>query len=72
MIEMTFYCTRERDGTIHVQNAVAGHLGQHHAHTQEQFEEWKRGIKPERIVWLTADPCRCGLKPNGCNEGGSL
>ena len=63
MIEMTFYCTRERDGTIHVQNAVAGHLGQHHVHNAEDFERWKAAIPESQIVWLDATPCNCGLKP---------
>jgi hypothetical protein len=37
---MTFYCTREKDGTIHVQNAVMGMMGQHHVHTPEDFKSW--------------------------------
>jgi hypothetical protein len=60
---MTFYCTRETDGTIHVQNVVMGHLGQHHAHDPEDFERWKAGIAESQIVWLDAAPCDCGLKP---------
>ena len=35
MFEMTFYCTVAPDGSIHVQNAVMGHLGQHHATPEE-------------------------------------
>ncbi len=61
--EMTFYCTREPAGAIHVQNAVAGFLGQHHVHTPEDFEYWKVGIAEEQIVWLDSVPCDCGLNP---------
>lgn len=61
--EMTFYCTREADGAIHIQNAVTGFLGQHHVHTPEDFECWKAGIPESQIVWLDAAPCDCGLKP---------
>jgi len=66
-MEMSFYCTREADGTIHVQNAVMGFLGQHHVHTPEDFERWRRaGYQPvpDRLIhWLEAAPCRCGLAP---------
>lgn len=61
--EMTFYCTREADGTVHVQNAVMGYLGQHHVHHPEDFERWKAGISERQVVWLDATPCDCGLKP---------
>ncbi len=61
--EMTFYCTRAPDSTVHVQNAVLGFLGQHHVHSPEDFERWKVGIPESRIVWLAAAPCDCGLKP---------
>ena len=61
--QMNFYCTKEPDGTIHVQNAVMGFLGQHHVYTTEDFEHWKVGITKSQIVWLDGAPCDCGLKP---------
>lgn len=65
MYEMTFYCAKQPDGTIHVQNAVMGHLGQHHVHTGEDFQDWTRTVDPRQIVWLKAKPCDCGLKAGG-------
>lgn len=67
--EMTFYCTREADGTIHVQNAVLGYLGQHHVHTPEDFQKWSRTVDPGRIVWLKASPCECGLHAGAVRMG---
>lgn len=59
--QMRFYATRESDGTVHVQNAVGGFLGQHHVHTAEEFKQWS---KDEEITWLkNTSPCDCGLKP---------
>ena len=49
MFEMTFYCSRQADGTIHIQNAAMGYLGQHHVHTPEDFEKWRDG---DRVVSL--------------------
>ena len=66
---MTFYCTREPDGTVHVQNAVMGYLGQHHVHSPEDFERWKTGISKSHVVWLDAAPCDCGLKPGEVRSG---
>lgn len=42
----------EEDGKIVVQNAVAGHLGQKHEHTPEEFERWVKDndIKPELLI----------------------
>lgn len=72
MLEMNFYCTREADGTIHVQNAVMGTMGQHHVHTAEDFERWKADIELGSIQWLTHEglgPCECGLRA-GETRGG--
>ena len=67
MYNMTHYCTREKDGTIHVQNAIMGIMGQHHVHTAKEFEAWK---KPgDAIEWLDCEPCDCGLKTGEVREG---
>ena len=77
MFTMTFYCTREADGTIHVQNAVGGMLGQHHVHMPEDFEAWRTGgrrkIEDAEIEWLRdTSPCGCGLKPGEVKDGRSI
>lgn len=59
--QMTFYCTKEADGTIHVQNAVMGTMGQHHVHTRGDFDKWSKDN--DSIEWLDCDPCDCGLQP---------
>jgi hypothetical protein len=51
-ITMTFYCHKEKNGTITVQNAVMGHLGQRHNHTEAEFKEWRNDIPDKQIVWL--------------------
>ena len=74
MFAMRFYCTREADGTIHVQNAVDGMLGRHHVHTSEDFESW-RGTGEGRIAdagikWMKdVNPCDCGLKAGEVRDG---
>jgi hypothetical protein len=62
MLEMTFYVTREDDGTVHVQNTIGGLFGQHHVHTPEGFEEWR---KPSDHIeeMQNTKPCTCGLAP---------
>ena len=60
--DMTFYCTKESDGTIHVQNAVMGMMGQHHVHTQADFDRWAADIDNSSIQWLDCGPCDCGEK----------
>jgi hypothetical protein len=67
---MNFYCTKEADGSIHVQNAVMGHLGQHHVHTLEDFEQWGKGVDLAHIVMLKdCAPCSCGLKAGEVKDG---
>ena len=61
MFEMTFYCAKQPDGTIHVQNAVKGYLGQHHVHTPEDFEKCRNG---DRVVSLAVF-LALGVQPNG-------
>jgi len=65
MPTMTFYIHKDADGNIHVQNAVAGMLGQHHVHTPEDFKRWLRlGSDIQEMDGL----CDCGMKPGtSCN-----
>jgi hypothetical protein len=60
MISMTFYVSKDKDGNIHVQNAVMGALGQHHVHSLEGFERWR---KPGDSIREIAGVCDCGLSP---------
>jgi len=71
VIQMSHYVTKTADGLIHVQNAVMGHFGQHHVHTEEDFEAWvkKQKIAPEHIIQLEGTECNCGLKPNEYIDG---
>jgi len=48
---MTFCCTRNGDGLIHVTNILAGMTGQHHVHDDESFAAWRAGISDEDILW---------------------
>ena len=76
MYTMTFYCNRNSDGLIHVQNAVAGMMGQHHVHDDADFERWKQGnpevqigpVSEEDIVWLEGD-CDCELRSGEMESG---
>lgn len=56
---MTFYVTRTDDGLVHVQNGLAGMLGQHHVHTPEDFEAWRH--PGDDIRDLDGTTCDCGL-----------
>ena len=78
MFEMRFYVTREADGTVHVQNAVGGMFGQHHAHTATDFDDWRLGtgrytlgpVSPDSIEELRdASPCTCGLAAGEMKDG---
>ena len=65
MCTMTHYCTREKDGTIHVQNMVMAMMGQHHVHTPGDFDKWRANMEKgtgNKLEWLDCDPCDCGLK----------
>jgi hypothetical protein len=53
----------DKQSLIHVQNAVMGHLGQHHVHTPEEFEEWKKGISEDCLHEGPVNDCDCGLEP---------
>ncbi len=67
VIRMTFYATECPDGTIHVQNVVMGHLGQHHVHTKESFQRWKKNVRDEDLK-VSKGECNCGLKPGDVKE----
>jgi hypothetical protein len=62
-VKMHFYYHKDHRGRIHVQNAVMGYLGQHHVHTPEEFEEWKKGISEDCLHEGPVDDCNCGLEP---------
>lgn len=63
VFEMNFFVTKTKDKLFHVQNAVAGMLGQHHVHTLKGYREWKKGIASKAIIHFSGGKCDCGLKP---------
>ena len=68
--DMMFYCTKEADSTIHVQNAVMGMMGQHHVHTPADFDRWKIDADDDSIKWLNGtDSCDCGLNAGESKSG---
>jgi len=68
-LTMRFYVTETPDGLIHVQNVIGPFLGQHHVHTKEGYEKWKRSgkIKKKNIIYQKGE-CNCGLKPSQVRE----
>lgn len=70
--KMTFYCSKESDGTIHVQNAIMEMMSQHHVHTLASFKAWTDRLRVEEssIEWLPG-PCDCGLKAGETVSGGA-
>lgn len=65
LFQMRHYVTRNPDGSVHVTNAVGGHIGQHHVHTEEGFAAWKRdGYSIEEV---SAGTCDCGQRPQELN-----
>lgn len=61
MTTMTFHVRKRPDGNYHVQNSVGGKLGQHHVHTAESFEKWRK--PSDEITIMDDGPCHCGLSP---------
>jgi len=59
---------KNKDGSIHVQNAVMGMFGQHHVHDKKGFEEWKKGVNEEDIIYIDGE-CDCGLQIGDCIDG---
>jgi hypothetical protein len=66
--DMNFYVMEDPDGTIHVQNAVMGHYGQHHVHTKEDFKKWAKDISKENLIDLKTK-CGCGMKAGQTVDG---
>lgn len=63
-IVMQFYISKDSAGNIHVQNAVMGHLGQHHVHTPKDFAAWKKSAKvAAKDCHQLKTVCDCGLEP---------
>jgi hypothetical protein len=60
---MKFYVYRNEDGTIHVQNVLMGHFGQHHVHNEDGFNKWKEGVLASAIEVMEGC-CNCDLKPS--------
>ena len=59
MFRMHFYVTITPNGAYHVQNAVAGLLGQHHVHSKAGFERWRQ---PSDDLVESYGDCDCGLQ----------
>lgn len=72
LMKMMHYVTKTSDGLVHVQNMVAGHHGQHHVHTEQGYENWKRlahfKVSDDSIEILKGDKCDCGLKAGDTME----
>ncbi len=65
MYEMRFYCQRTTNGLIHVTNMLMGLQGQHHVHTDTEFQQWATDVPEVSIDWETlkqSSPCTCGLQ----------
>jgi len=65
---MIHYWWKNPDGTIHVQNAIMAHFGQHHVHTQEGFDKWKKNVKLVDLQYQQGK-CGCTLKPGEVVDG---
>jgi len=63
---MHIFATECPDGSVHVQNYVGAYRGQHHVHSKESFERWRKEAGVE--VKVTKGNCDCGLKPGDCRE----
>lgn len=70
VIRMYFFATECPDGTVHVQNYVQALKGQHHVHSKESFERWRKKTEEEtgEEVSLSEGECDCGLKAGDCRE----
>jgi hypothetical protein len=67
LTKMTHYVARNKDGSIHVTNAVGGMIGQHHVHTQEDFATWEPAGEIKELEGCKE--CDCGLKPGEHKNG---
>lgn len=65
-IRMQYFVSESEDGMLHVQNILMGMNGQHHVHTKDEYEKWKKNGKIESRDITMANKrykCNCGLKP---------
>jgi len=63
---MQFYKYGDSQGNVHIQNAVMGQMGQHHVHTPEDFEAWR---KPADMITDLGGECDCGMRPGEKCDG---
>jgi hypothetical protein len=61
MFEMHFYVTKTADGLYHIQNVVAGYLGQHHVHTHQDYKKWRRKLRKKERLHFSKGMCGCNL-----------
>jgi len=69
-MELAFTATKTPDGNIHVQDMVGIMKGQHHVHSPEGFERWRKATlkdRPEMNVEPKEGSC-CDLKPGYVRE----
>lgn len=64
IVPMTFIVTITDDGLYHVQNVIMGQMGQHHVHTKESFQRWKKDIDSKHLK-VSQGECNCGLDRSG-------
>ncbi|KKK66917.1 hypothetical protein LCGC14_2959270 [marine sediment metagenome] len=62
MATMKHYVFRNKDGSVHVQNAVGGMFGQHHIHDEVSFGRWRVQIADRSLEMMEGD-CDCCGKP---------
>lgn len=69
MIDVRFAVDITADGLYHVTNVVMGMHGQHHVHTKESYERWKKSGKifDDRII-IGEGKCNCGMEPGDVEE----
>lgn len=67
MFEMIHHATIYPDGTVHVQNSIMGHLGQHHVHTLQGYRRWKKDLKLKCTEKRAkeGEKCDCGFTTPG-------
>lgn len=71
MFTMHHFATIYDNGTVHVQNCVAGMDGQHHVHTLKGYRKWKKDVGGRNAIDTKAKPgamCDCGLAPGQMRE----
>lgn len=73
MVKIYFLVIRCPDGTVHVQNVIGPYLGQHHVHTMEGYERWRRHIEEtlrrDAYEFMESEgACDCGLEPGWVRE----